>query len=321
MAFMRSVFADICAQYHTLPLVKNAKYYLAAISAYATWGFFSLVLKPLSAYASVDILFYRIFSCAGLMLLILATFKRKALAETVAKFKALPAAQKRSVALLNVGGSVFLNINWFSFIYVLNHVSIKATSLAYLVCPILTTLLAFFLLRERLTRSQWAAVALSILGCLLLSYANVMDMVYGIIIGLTYACYLVSQRKNTGFDKFILLTFHIVLSAVLLLPFYPAYSGPVPQEAHFWVYIEVIAVAFTIIPLFLNLYALKGLNSSTVGMLLNINPIIAFALANVVYHEHISLLQLGAYCLIFLAVLVFNAHYVFRSQVTGMQSS
>jgi chloramphenicol-sensitive protein RarD len=138
---------------------------------------------------------------------------------------------------------------------------------------------------------------------------------------LTYACYLVSQRKNTGFDKFILLTFHIVLSAVLLLPFYPAYSGPVPQEAHFWVYIEVIAVAFTIIPLFLNLYALKGLNSSTVGMLLNINPIIAFALANVVYHEHISLLQLGAYCLIFLAVLVFNAHYVFRSQVTGMQSS
>jgi chloramphenicol-sensitive protein RarD len=312
MAFMRLVFADICPQYNTLPPVKNAKYYLAAICAYATWGFFSLVLKPLSAYASVDILFYRIFSCALLMLLITATFKRRALAETVARFKALPAAQKRSVALLNIGGSVFLNINWFSFIYVLNHVSIKATSLAYLVCPILTTLLAYFLLRERLSKQQWAAVALSILGCVLLSYANIMDMVYGVVIGLTYACYLVSQRKNTGFDKFILLTFHIVLSAILLLPFYPAYSGPLPAEAHFWVYIEVIAVAFTIIPLFLNLYALKGLNSSTVGMLLNINPIIAFALANVVYHEHISLLQLTAYCIIFIAVVVFNAHYVVK---------
>lgn len=299
--------------------MKNAKYYLAAISAYATWGFFSLVLKPLSAYASVDILFYRIFSCAILMLLITATFKRKALADTVARFKALPPAQKRSVALLNIGGSVFLNINWFSFIYVLNHVSIKATSLAYLVCPILTTLLAFFLLRETLNKFQWAAVALSLVGCVLLSYANVMDMVYGIIIGLSYAGYLVSQRKNTGFDKFILLTFHIVLSAILLLPFYPAYSGPVPAETKFWVYIEVIAVAFTIIPLFLNLYALKGLNSSTVGMLLNINPIIAFALANVRYHEHVSLLQLVAYCIIFLAVMVFNAHYVFgkREVVVG----
>lgn len=186
------------------------------------------------------------------MLLITALFKRKALAETVAKFKALPYAQKRSVVLLNVGGSVFLNINWFSFIYVLNHVSIKATSLAYLVCPILTTLLAFFLLREKLNKFQRAAVALSILGCLLLSYANIMDMVYGVIIGFTYAGYLVSQRKNTGFDKFILLTFHIGLSAILLLFFYPAYSGPVPTEGKFWLYIEVIAVAFTIIPLFLN---------------------------------------------------------------------
>jgi chloramphenicol-sensitive protein RarD len=292
--------------------LKNAKYYLAAISVYATWGFFSLVLKPLKAYASVDILFYRIFSCAILMLLITALFKRKALADAVARFGALPAPQKRSVALLNIGGSVFLNINWFSFIYVLNHVSIKATSLAYLVCPILTTLLAFFLLHEKLSKPQWAAVALSIAGCLLLSYADIMDMVYGIIIGLTYALYLVSQRKNTGFDQFILLTFHIVLSAILLLAFYPSYSGPAPTETHFWVYVEVIAVAFTIIPLFLNLYALKGLNSSTVGMLLNINPIIAFVLANVVYHEHISTLQLAAYSVIFMAVLVFNAQLLFK---------
>ncbi len=292
--------------------MNNAKYYLAAIYAYATWGFFSLVLKPLLAYASLDILFYRVFSCAILMLVIALLFKRKAVKETVATFKALPAQQKRNVLLLNVGGSVLLNINWFSFIYVLNHISIKATSLAYLVCPILTTLLAFFLLHEKLNKFQWAAVALSMVGCLLLSYANVMDMVYGIVIGLSYAGYLVSQRKNTGFDKFVVLTFHIVLSAILLLPFYPAYSGPIPAEFKFYCYIEIIAVLFTIIPLFLNLYALKKLNSSTVGMLLNINPIIGFVLANLIYHEQISLLQMAAYCIIFIAVLVFNAHYVFK---------
>ncbi len=298
--------------------MKTAKYYLAAIFAYATWGFFSLVLKPLSGYASVDILFYRIFSCAILMVFITALFKRADLLKAFSDIKALPAKQKRNMLLLNVSGSILLNINWFSFIYVLNHVSIKATSLAYLVCPIITTLLAYWLLHEKLNKIQWIAVALSILGCLLLSYANIMDMVYGIIIGSSYAAYLVSQRKNVGFDKFIILTFHIVLSALLLLPFYPSYSGRIPSKTTFWVLIELIALGFTVIPLFLNLYALKGLNSSTVGMLLNINPIIAFAIAALVYLEPISPLQMAAYSIIFLSVIVFNAHYLFKNKQRQM---
>ncbi|WP_208529927.1 EamA family transporter [Pedobacter alluvionis] len=115
--------------------MKTAKYYLAAIFAYAIWGFFSLVLKPLSAYSSVDILFYRIFSCSILMLLITALFKRAELVKTFSNIKALPSKQRRNMLLLNIGGSIFLNINWFSFIYVLNQVSIKATSLALLLLP------------------------------------------------------------------------------------------------------------------------------------------------------------------------------------------
>jgi chloramphenicol-sensitive protein RarD len=294
--------------------VKDAKYYLAAIAAFTIWGFFSLVLKPIHAYANLDILFYRVFSCAILMLVIALLFKRAKLQETVQKFKTLPAKKRKKTIWLNVGGSVFLTINWFSFIYVMNHISVKATSLAYLVCPILTTLLAFFILREKLSRMQWVSVALSITGCILLSYANIIDMMYSMIIGLSYAAYLISQRENTGFDKFIVLTFHIVLSAIILLPFYPAFSAAVPTEFKFYFYIEIIAVAFTIIPLFLNLFALKGINSSTVGMLLNINPIIAFVLANVIYHEHMSLLQYLSYGLIFVSVVVFNAHHIFHKK-------
>ncbi|GAA4319830.1 EamA family transporter [Mucilaginibacter gynuensis] len=301
--------------------MKDAKYYLAAIVAYTTWGFFSLVLKPIHAYASLDILFYRVFSCAILMLLITVLFKRAALRQTIKAFTRLPKNEKRRTALLNIGGSVFLCINWFSFIYVMNHVSVKATSLAYLVCPILTTLLAYFLLREKLNKFQWIAIGLSVTGCILLSYANIIDMFYSMIIGLSYASYLVSQRRNTGFDKFITLTFHIVLSAIMLLPFYPQFSGPVPTEFKFYMYIEVIAVAFTIIPLFLNLYALKRVNSSTVGMLLNINPIIAFMLANLVYHEQMSFLQVASYGIIFISVIVFNAHHIAKVRQVNMSFS
>jgi chloramphenicol-sensitive protein RarD len=292
-------------------ILNKTKYYGAAIAAYTIWGFFSLVLKPIHEYASADILFYRVFSCAILMLLIVFLFKRKKLKETVRLFKSLPDNKKRETMGLNIAGSIFLTGNWFSFIYVMNHISIKATSLAYMVCPILTTLLAFFILHEKLSRLQWLSVALSVVGCLLLSYADLKDMYFSMIIGFSYACYLVSQRRNTGFDTFIVLTVHIVLSSLILLPFYYSFSGKLPVEFTFYGYIGIIAVLFTILPLFLNLFALTGINSSVVGMLLNINPIIAFTLAILVYHEQISLLQIIAYSIIFISVIVFNGREIF----------
>lgn len=292
--------------------MKNSKYYLGAITGFTTWGFFSLVLRPLKAYASVDILFYRVFICAALMSLFILLFKRRTLLENIALFKILPPDQKRKTIWLNLGGGAFLTVNWFSFIYVMNHISVKATSLGYLVCPILTTLLAHFMLQENLNKTQWLAVALGLIGCGVLSYANPTDMLFSLIIGLSYALYLVSQRVNVGFDKFLLLSAHIIFAAVLLAPFYPVYSAAIPTAGDFYFYIGLIVVGFTILPLFLNLYALKGINSSTVGMLLNINPLIAFLLAIVVFREPIDANQIIAYTIIFMSVIVFNLHLLQR---------
>jgi chloramphenicol-sensitive protein RarD len=289
----------------------TVKYYTAAIVAYTIWGFFSLVLRPLDTYTAADILFYRVFSCAVLMLLTVFLFRRNKWKETVQLFKSLPPDKKRMTIWLNIGGSIFLTGNWFSFIYVMNHISVKATSLAYMVCPILTTLLAFVILHEKLSRLQWLAVGLSVSGCFLLSYTDLRDMYFSLIVGFSYACYLVSQRRNSGFDTFIVLTFHIVLSSLILLPFFFTYSGKLPTEISFLGYIAVIAVFFTIIPLFLNLFALTGINSSIVGMLLNINPIIAFTLAIWVFHEQINLIQIISYSIILIAVIVFNGKEIF----------
>ena len=218
---------------------------------------------------------------------------------------------------LNTASSLFLTANWFSFIYVMNHVSVRATSVAYLICPILTTVLAYFILHDKLSRIQWLSVGLSCIGCLLLSYANMMDMLFSAVVGLSYACYLVNQSKNGGFDKFLVLNFHILLSALLLLPFYPSFSEAIPSNLEFYLYVEVIAVMYTILPLLLNLYALTRISSSTVGMLLNINPIIAFFLAALVYHEPLGTIQLIAYGLIFLAVIVFNSNQIFRHKTAS----
>jgi chloramphenicol-sensitive protein RarD len=294
--------------------MKPSKYYIAALSSFTVWGFFSFALRALHTYASLDILFYRVFFCAILMLVISFIFRVKVLRENYAFFRALPITRKREVIAVTLLGGLLLTANWFFFIYAVNHISVKAGSLAYLVCPILTTVLAYFILHEKLNRWQWAAVGLSSFSCSLLSIDHVTDLLYSLIIAASYALYLVSQRKSTGFDKFLLLTFQILFSSLILLPFYPVYSGAVPAELSFYLLILVIAVVFTIAPLFMNLYALQGVNSSTMGILLYINPLIGFFIAVFYFKEEITGLQLSAYGLILVAIMMFNKEQIFKSK-------
>jgi chloramphenicol-sensitive protein RarD len=291
--------------------MKLTQYYLAAFFAFFIWGFFSLALKPLHNYASLDIMFYRVFFSVVVMVLINLVFRRNVIRKNWNHFNKMSLKKRQSTVVLTLGGAVFLASNWFVFIFVMNHVSVKAASLAYLICPILTTVIAFYTLKETLSKGQWIAVMISILGCVLLSLNHFEDIFFSLIVAATYALYLVSQRKNSELDKFLVLTIQLVFTAIILLPFYPKYSGAIPTEPLFYGCLLVIVVFFTIIPLFLNLYALKGINSSTVGIMIYINPIINFLLAIFYYNEQVSVLQLCSYFLILVSIVVFNAKLIF----------
>lgn len=292
--------------------MKQTKYYLAAFFAFFIWGFFSLALKPLHNYTSLDILFYRVFFSVVLMVFINLAFRRNAVRENWNHFNGMDLNKKRRTVALTLGGSFFLASNWFVFIFVMNHVSVKAASLAYLICPILTTVFAYYLLKERLSKGQWIAVMISIIGCTLLSFNHFDDIFYSLVVATTYSLYLVSQRKNSELDKFLVLTIQLVFTAIIILPFYPKYSGIVPVEPLFYICLLIIVVFFTIIPLFLNLYALEGINSSAVGIMIYINPIINFLLAVFYYQEQVSWLQLCSYFLILVSIIVFNAKLIFQ---------
>src|SRR5690606_37357577 len=125
----------------------------------------------------------------------------KALKTNIKLFKSITAKDKRRIVIINVLSGLFLALNWYIYIYVMNNVSVSATSLAYLICPILTMVLAYLLLKEKLFKLQWVSVILSLIGCLLLSLGNFTDLFYSMIIAFTYALYLVLQRKNQEMDR------------------------------------------------------------------------------------------------------------------------
>ena len=282
------------------------KYYIAAFTSFFIWGFFGLALKPLHDYASLDILFYRVFLASFVSLLINLLVRKTELKKDYQSFKNMPLKEKRSTVILTVLGGFLLTFNWYLFMYAVNHVSLQSASLAYLICPIITTILAFFILKEKLSKWQWLAVVLCIISCSILSYGHTKELAYSLIIATSFALYLISQRKNNKFDRFVVLTVQLLIASLVILPFFPAYSGPVPTTNLFYILLVVIVVLFTIIPLFLNLYALKGINSSAVGILMYTNPLINFLLAIFYFKEEINLTQIISYSIILFSILIFN---------------
>lgn len=270
------------------------------------WGFFSLALKPISYVPSFDILFYRISFSAIIIICFTLFFRRKIFQKDIYTFKNLPIKEKRKGLYLSLTGGVLLGINWFLFIFVVNQINVQSASFAYLVCPIITTFLANIILKEKLKRIQWIAVLISFIGCLICFISNSNNLFFALLVAFTYAFYLISQRSNIYFDKLNILTVQIILIFILSLPYYFVNGFSIPVNPSFYMYIFAIATLFTLLPLYMNLYALKGASASNVGIMLYINPLIAFMLAIFYYKEHINTLQFVSYFLILLSVFIFN---------------
>lgn len=292
------------------------KYYLSALLSFFIWGFFSLALKPLHDYPSLDILFYRVFYATALLMIINLFFRKEKLKKDIQVFKDLSKEEKYKTFFLTILGGFLLIFNWFLFMYAVNHVSLKSASFAYLICPIITTILAFFILKEKLSKWQWFSVVLCLISCGILSYGDITDLIYSLVIAVSFALYLISQRKNNQFDRFVVLTVQMVIASLVIIPFFPFYRGETPSEPLFYILMIIIVVLFTIIPLFLNLYALKGMNSSAVGILMYTNPLINFLLAIFYFHEDINQVQIISYSLILISVIIFNERFLFKKKLT-----
>ncbi len=299
--------------------MNNQRHYTAAISAFVIWGFFSIPLRALREYSAGEILYFRIVFSLLVLLAVIAIFRKSSLKLNLDSFRALTPKKRVSVLVLTLAGGALLTVNWLTFIYIVNNINIKTASFSYLICPVITAVLGFVLIKERLSRMQWIAVLLCTISCILIGLNSALELGYSFLTALTYALYLISQRKNQGFDRMIVLCIQVGFSLILLSIIFPLLVDNVPVSGRFYGFILLIAVMFTVVPLFLNLYALNRINSATIGILMYINPIFNFTVAFVIFKENITALQLLGYVIILVALVLFNLPYLKRLQISGLR--
>ena len=286
----------------------NFKYFLAATSAVSIWGIFSIPLRNIKAYSPEQILGYRTFIALLITWTLILIFRRKQLRADITYIKLQPAQNRRNMYWLILASGVLVAVNWLSFIYAVNHVSLKSAAFAYMVCPLLTAMCGFFILKEKLSRLQFCAIGVALISILISAQGSFIDVLWSVFIAASFAIYLIVQRVLVGIDKFNLLGVQLLIVGLLILPAYLYNPEPFPIESHFWTNITLIALLFTIIPLLLSSYSLIGLPSSTFGIIIYLNPIVAFAVAFFYFDEQITIHQLYAYSLLLVSVVLFNWH-------------
>lgn len=273
-----------------------------ALTGLLLWGLSPLYWKLLAHVPTSETLLHRILWSA-VVFAPWAFYKRRR--EAAALLKDGPTLRLLLATTLLIGG------NWYAFLWAVNHGRVIETSLGYFMCPLFNIALGRFLLGERMTRLQGAAVALAALA--VLSLVAAMDRpaeggrapVLALLLASTFSAYAV-LRKLARVEAGLGLAFETLLlaapCALALLA-----RGPGAFAADWTTRLLLIgSVAMTGLPLLLYTAGARRLDLKTLGIAQYVSPTCQLLLGALVYGEPVEPAKLRAFALIWLAIGVYT---------------
>ncbi|MEO7503954.1 MAG: EamA family transporter RarD [Sphingomicrobium sp.] len=269
------------------------------LAAYTMWGFLPAYFKLLANVSPVDIVAHRI---VWSMLFLAVGVSLAGGWRAVGTALATPSSRRLLLITATLIGT-----NWLLYVYAINSGHILAGSLGYYLNPLANILLGRFLLSERLSRLQWAAVALAGAGVAVL-IAGALDTLWiSLTLCFSFALYGLLRKRVTA-DSVTGLTVETILLFPLALGWLAfgagsgrAVLGAGPGELALLAASGILSTT----PLLLFTEAARRLNYSTVGMLQFIAPTLQFLLAVWVYGEHFTTAHAIAFAAIWSALALY----------------
>jgi chloramphenicol-sensitive protein RarD len=249
------------------------------VAAYGLWGVLPIYFKAIAEVAAIDIVAHRVlWSLPFLALLLFVTRGWGEVAQAI---------RRRRTLLLLLGTSVLIATNWLLYVYAVTSGHILAGSLGYYLNPLVNVLLGRFILKERLSWLQWAAIAIAAAGILALIGGALDQLWISLTLAITFATYGL-LRKIAPVDAVAGLTIETALLVPLAIGWLAwRLAGGEPSLGTNGTETGLLLLAGVVstIPLLLFTAAARRLPYSTLGMLQFIAPTLQFLIAVWLYGE------------------------------------
>ena len=293
----------------TVPVRLSPRGLAAATAAFVIWGLFPVYLHPLHDVAAIQVIAHRVtWSCLFILAWLVARGELGRLSATLTK----PALLARLTVT-----ALLISCNWLVYVWSVTHEHIVDTSLGYYINPLMNVVLGVFVLKERLNRAQWVAVALAAAAVLYLAVLGGRPPWIALTLAVSFSLYGL-LRKVISVDALP----GLATETLVLLPFALAYlawcqargSGALTTSGAAIAALLIGSGLVTAIPLFLFAYGARALPYSTVGVLQYIAPSLQLVCGVYLFHESFETTRAAGFAVIWLALLIYAADGVWRSR-------
>ncbi|AEF39825.1 EamA family transporter RarD [Hoyosella subflava] len=275
--------------------------------AYACWGLFPAFFGLLAVSAPLEILAHRVVWTAVLMVGVVLVIGR------IRPFLSMGGR----AWLLVAAASVFITTNWGVYIFGVVSGRVVETALGYFINPLVSVMLGVVFFRERLNRTQIAAVLIALTAVLVLTLDYGRPPIIALCLAFSFAMYGVVKkvmpldpRLSVAGEALFAAPFAITFLVVLGVSGAATFLSEGPGHTA----LLIAAGPVTALPLLLFAAAAQRVPLVTMGILQYLTPALQMAWGVLVLHEDMPASRWLGFTLIWCALAVFTTDSVRRSR-------
>jgi chloramphenicol-sensitive protein RarD len=273
---------------------------LFGAAAYLLWGLLPLYFLVLAPAGPFEIVAWRIIWSLGFCAIALTATRG---------WRRLWALVRRPRILFTLAGAgVLIFVNWQTYVYATTSGHVVEAALGYFINPIVLVFLGVLVLRERLRPLQWAAVGISIVAVIVLTFAYGAFPWIALTLAFSFGLYgFVKKRVGGEVDALSGLTLEsawLVPVAVAELLLVGTMGGGVVfgTAGAGNTVLLILAGVVTAVPLLLFASAARRLPLVYIGLLQYLTPIIQFIIGVLVEHEQMEPARWVGFIIIWVAL-------------------
>lgn len=280
-----------------------------AALAYSIWGVFPLYFRALHGVSPFEVLMQRMVWALLVVALILLVRHRWSWLREV--WSAPRVLGRFAIS------AVLIALNWFVYIWAINHGHVLDASLGYFITPLVNVLLGRIVLGERPLPAQWTAIVIAAAGVAWLGWQTGRLPWIGLVLAASFGSYgLAKKTAPLGALE------GLALETTLLFPFAAGALWWLSSQgesafAQGDLQLQLLLVAsgpLTALPLLLFAAGARRIPMTTLGLLQYISPTLQLLLGVWVFHEPFGGPSLIGYALIWSALALYASESLWRAR-------